>query len=482
MRYFVCTLILLFITSFGLSQSDIEKVKETVTKDEIKEQIYYLASDELRGRDTGTPEIDTAATYLAAQFKKYGVQPMGDNGTYFQKVLMEKTGGNATVSLKLGNLEVDNILPVQINNTIIKARVVHLGYGLAEDYSNSEVKGKIVMVKSGSPEHQDVRSAFGLLGDKRALAMQHGAAALIEVSDANNALWNRLKGFFGREKLSLKKENGSKLVHLWIQDGGLDPGNLSDNAELAVYGMTKKEIIGKNVVGYLPGKNSKLKEEYLIYSAHYDHVGVGEPNAENDSIFNGARDNAVGTVTVLSAAKNIAKFPTERSALFILFTAEEKGLLGSKWYVEHPVLPLDKAVFCFNSDNGGYNDTSLITVPGLYRTTAGDHIVTAAEKFGLKAIKDPTGGLFDRSDNVNFAQKGIPSPTFSMGFDAFDEEINKYYHQAADNPDTLDYNYLERFFKAYVLSCRLIANDPETPHWAPGDKYFRAGEGLYGEE
>lgn len=481
MRYFTIATLFLFVSVFGFGQSDYEKVLETVTKDEIKEQIYYLASDKLKGRDTGTPEIDTAAAYIAEKFKKYGVRPMGDNGTYFQEVLMEKRGGDAKVSLKLGELEVDNVLPVQVYNSSFRTAVTYLDYGTPEDFKNNDVKGKIVVVKAGSPEHGDIRSAFGLMGEKRVLAQEHGAVALIEVADANDALWERLGGFFGGEKLSLKQGNGSDFVHLWVQDKGFDKGKLGDKAEIAIFGIIDKEVIGKNIVGYLPGNDPKLKDEYVIYSAHYDHVGVGEPNAEGDSIFNGARDNAVGTVTVLSAAKNIGKFPTKRSALFILFTAEEKGLLGSKWYVEHPVLPLDRAVFCFNSDNGGYNDTSLITVPGLYRTTAGDHIVAAAKEFGLTAIKDPTGELFDRSDNVNFAQKGIPSPTFSMGFDAFDAEINKYYHQAADNPDTLDYDYLEQFFKAYVLSCRLIANDPKTPFWTVGDKYFQVGQELYGE-
>ena len=193
---------------------------------------------------------------------------------------------------------------------------------------------------------------------------------------------------------------------------------------------------------------------------------------------------AVGVVTVLSAAENIAKYPTKRSALFILFTAEEKGLLGSNWYVNHPVIPLEKMVYCFNSDNGGYNDTSLATIIGFSRTTAQDHIDKATATFGLKAIEDPAPeqGLFDRSDNVNFAAKGIPAPTFSMGFTAFDAEIGKYYHQTTDNPDTMDYDYLEKFFKSYVLACRLIANDPVIPFWKEGDKYYDAGVKLYGRK
>ncbi len=157
------------------------------------------------------------------------------------------------------------------------------------------------------------------------------------------------------------------------------------------------------------------------------------------------------------------------------------GLIGSSYYANNPLLPMDQMVYCFNSDNGGYNDTSVATIIGLERTTAGTHIKTACETFSLTAIDDPAPeqGLFDRSDNVSFARKGVPAPTFSLGFRAFDAEIMKYYHQASDNPDNVDYDYLEKFFKAYVMSCRLIANDPETPFWVEGDKYYSIGEKLY---
>ncbi|MDO1450166.1 M28 family peptidase [Rhodocytophaga aerolata] len=180
----------------------------------------------------------------------------------------------------------------------------------------------------------------------------------------------------------------------------------------------------------------------------------------------------------------MSKYPTKRSALFILFTGEEVGLLGSKWYVDHPLVPLDKMVFCLNSDNRGYTDTSLITVVGLGLTTADESLNQAAIPFGLKVIDDPAPeqNLFDRSDNLHFAQKGIPAPTISMGFTSFNEEIKKYYHQAADNPNTLDYEYLFKFFQAYVLAGRKIANDSKTPFWKPGDKYEAAGKKLYNSQ
>ncbi len=149
--------------------------------------------------------------------------------------------------------------------------------------------------------------------------------------------------------------------------------------------------------------------------------------------------------------------------------------------MEHPLLPLNKMVYCFNSDNAGYNDTTVATIIGLGRTTAEGFIKTACQAYNLTAIDDPVPeqNLFDRSDNVSFAKKGVPAPTFSLGLTAFDGEVTKHYHQASDQWNTLNYNYLYRFFGSYVYACRLIGNAPERPFWKPGDKYYSAGMELY---
>jgi Zn-dependent M28 family amino/carboxypeptidase len=225
------------------------------------------------------------------------------------------------------------------------------------------------------------------------------------------------------------------------------------NAQLKVEGIQVEPVKTYNVVGMVEGSDPVLKEEYIIYSAHYDHVGIGRADERGDSIYNGARDNAVGTVTVLSAAENLAKYPTKRSALFIFFTGEEKGLLGSHYYANNPAIPLDKVTYCFNSDNGGYNDTSRATIIGLTRTEAQPLIEKACNAFGLDAAEDaaPEQGLFDRSDNVNFAKKGVPAPSFSLGFTAFDDEINKYYHQPSDSPASLDYVYLTKYAVCFLV-------------------------------
>lgn len=478
-------IILFSITFFSNAQTDVDKVTETVTKNDIEGHIYFLASDELRGRETGTPEIDIAAAYLANSLRRYGVKP-ADNGSYYQTVALEKVSAATDLLVNLNGINSNKLLPLEAGNFNFNGDAIFLNYGLVEDYNKKDVKGKLIVVKAGTAEKNDPRSSFRAARVKRKLAVENGAAGLIELSSANGELWTQLSGYFGGDKLGLKNEEEKKSIHLWLQDedGSIEKALRTAkkiSGKLNISGIAKKPVPSRNVVGMVEGTDPKLKDEFVIYSAHYDHNGVGKPNAENDSIYNGARDNAVGTVTVLSAAENIAKFPTKRSALFILFTGEEKGLLGSKWYVEHPVIPLEQMVYCFNSDNGGYNDTSIATIVGLNRTTVGQHIINAASEFGLKAIDDPAGeqGLFDRSDNVSFAAKGIPAPTFSLGFTAFDAEINKYYHQTSDNPDSLDYDYLEKFFKSYVMACRLIANDPKTPFWTKGDKYYEDGKKLY---
>ena len=490
MKKILTILPILFVFASSTAQTDIEMVNSTVSINDIQSHIYFLASDELRGRETGSPEIDIAAAYLANTLHRYNVKPAGKDKSFYQHVQLEKVSSPKHISLKLNDLEFDEFIGFLADKTDFNGDALYLNYGLEEDYIDKNVKGKLIIALTGKDDNREARSSYGTSRDKVKIAKAHGAIGLIELSNADENMWNRFSHYFNGAKTQLVKENKKDdFVHLWISDVDKAVENKlnSKNTIKSILKISERistPFTSRNVVGVVEGSDPKLKDEYIIYSAHYDHNGVGKPNEQMDSIYNGARDNAVGTVTVLSAAENIAKYPTKRSALFILFTGEEKGLLGSQWYVDHPVVPLEKMVYCFNSDNGGYNDTTKATIIGLNRTTAKKHIVKAAAQYGLTAIDDPAPeqGLFDRSDNVRFAAKGIPAPTYSMGFTAFDDEINKYYHQVTDNPDTLDYDYLVKFFKSYVLACRLIANDKVTPFWVEGDKYYDAARGLYGTE
>ncbi|WP_027392129.1 M28 family peptidase [Aquimarina latercula] len=483
-------LLLLFLFPFiNYSQNDIEKVKTTISKSEIEGHIYFLASDELKGRQTGTAENKIAAQYLANMLRSYGVKPVTEDKSYLQKVVLNSVSQFDKAELKIKNFSTSKIVTINKTNTSYSGSLAFVNYGFEKDYANVDVKGKIVVSYSGTKENSNLRFAFSKTQEKIKIAKEKGAIGIIELNNIDNRTWSQLDHSFNGEKMYISEEDTSNnFTYLWVNDQKEEISKFFTdknevNGSINIQGIKKGNITTQNVVGMVEGTDPKLKDEYIIYSAHYDHVGIGKA-VDNDSIYNGARDNAVGTVTVLSAAKNIAKYPTKRSALFILFTGEEKGLLGSKWYVENPLIPLNKMVYCFNSDNGGYNDTSIATIVGLERTTASDDIKKAATPFGLKAIDDPAPeqGLFDRSDNVHFAAKGIPAPTFSMGFTAFDEEITKYYHQVTDNPDTLDYDYLLKFFQSYVLACRNIANNPKTPFWVEGDKYYDAGIKLYNKK
>ena len=476
------------------AQTEKEKVIETVNKSAIEGHIYFLADDLLKGRETGTPENKIAASYLANTLRASGVKPNPKTGTYYQEFQLRKIIPPTSMTLTLNNAVYKNMVAIKSSSITFKGESLYLGYGMEADYDGVDVRGKLVIIKGGSSETKDTRGAFRLRDEKLRLASAAGAKGLIEFIDADENIWSFIDHNFNAPKLEyigddvkdIASKEAQELAYVWVQDPKQAySSKLQRNApmitRLGVNGALRDRVTTQNVIGIVEGTDPALKDEYIIYSAHYDHVGIGTPDETGDVIYNGARDNAIGTTTVLSMAQNLAKYPTKRSALFILFTGEEKGLLGSKYYVENPVLPLNQMVFCFNSDNGGYNDTSLATIIGLPRTTAAQNIKDGVRAFGLEAIDDPAPeqGLFDRSDNVHFAAKGIPAPTFSLGFTAFNGDVTKYYHRPGDHADNLDYNYLEKFFRAYVMTGRMIANDSKTPFWTKGDKYEAVGKKLY---
>tara|TARA_R110002051_G_scaffold324920_1_gene424593 strand:- start:7508 stop:9004 length:1497 start_codon:yes stop_codon:yes gene_type:complete len=477
------------------AQTEKEKVIETTSKASIEGHIYFLADDLLKGRETGTAENKIAASYLANTLRSYGVKPNPKTGTYYQDVRLKRVSPPSEVVLEINGQQIKDYALVDPYAVRSNSVATYLNYGLENDYSGKNVKGKVIIIKSGSAETKDARAAYGLVDKKQELAKANGVAAIIELVDTDDTMWGFIHENFNGSKLMVANHENQEATnsetqqtpHLWVLDTKHNMaaalGTLKSISSKVIIGDKKEELVlSQNVIGIIEGTDPKLKDDYIIYSGHYDHVGIGTPDETGDSIYNGARDNAVGTTTVLSMAENLAKYPTKRSALFILFTGEEKGLLGSEFYVENPVLPLKQMVYCFNSDNAGYNDTSLVTIIGLPRTTVAHHIKDAATTFELTATDDPAPeqGLFDRSDNVHFAKKGIPSPTFSLGFSAFNGDVTKYYHRPGDEADTLDYEYLLKFFRAYILSGRQIANDLKTPTWTAGDKYEAAGKALYG--
>lgn len=477
---------LVFGAIYATAQDDKEKTEETVAQSTIKSHIGFLASDALRGRDTGSAELDIAAEYIKSRFVEYGVSVANGMDSYFQDVPLKslKSAEEGTLTLSEETFALNEDFLLLAGGESLEGQIIFVDYGSERDLEKAKIEGKIAIALSGDGVEQNPRAWFAISREKRKMAKEMGAMALVELYNSSQLPWNFLVRFLGRDQTVLDTEEGPSLTHIWMNRSQEDLGNLkkkNQTASISVSGNEETVLLSKNVVGFVEGTDPDLKNEFVVYSAHYDHVGVGRADAAGDTIYNGARDNAVGTVTVLSAAENIAKYPTRRSALFVLFTGEEKGLLGSQHFIDNPPVGHSQMVYCFNSDNGGYNDTSIATIIGLGRTTAGEIISESCSAFGLQATDDPAPeqGLFDRSDNVRFAAKGIPAPTFSLGFTAFDDEIGKYYHQPGDEAESLDYGYLEKFFKAYVLSCRVIANSDDTPFWVEGDKYYDVGSQLY---
>ena len=488
----------LLITFSACSQkTDKEMTDETVNQQTIKDHVYYLASDEMKGRDVGSPEIQQAAQYLADKLSAYGAKTVDGADGFFQPVPLRRTAPPKSATLTMGNDAFaygEEMLLMDGVDGDFTADVVYANYGNEADYEGLDVTGKIVFVQAGDGEATSPQAWLQIGREKKKLAAAKGAKALVEFYNNSSLPFANLVRFLARPQVALDPEgfesdSGDPIVHIWLKDPNNDRrtvvGNGAiKNASITAEGVTNELLPSKNVVAMVEGTDPELKKEFVMFSAHYDHVGIGRA-VDGDSIYNGARDNAIGTVTVLTAAENIGKYPMKRSALFVLYTAEEKGLLGSRWMANNPIIPNEDIVFCWNSDNGGYNDTSIATIVGLTRTTADSLIRDAVATYGLTAIEDPTGaeqGLFDRSDNVNFARKGIPAPTFSLGFTAFDAEIGKYYHQPGDHPESVDYDYLYKFFQGYVLASRMIGNAPEAPFWVEGDKYYETGKKLYGKD
>jgi len=491
-KRFLWAAALLMMPAAYAQQNDKQLTDATVNKAKIESHIRFLASDELRGRQTPSPEQLIAARYLVTQLQSYGVKPLPAYPDYLQPVAMKTVSAPLEVTVTFDGKTfryVESTVPLEGENASHDAEAVFMNYGSEEEFKKADVKGKIVFVKAGLDKQTNPQAWFMSGQEKHKRAKEKGAQALVELYSNQQLPWKILVNYFKGGSVSLDNNQGStkqNIPHIWLHDPEWTEAaawatRKKTKAQVRISGITETKFNTYNVVGYVEGNDSKLKNEYITYSAHYDHVGVGNPNAEGDSIYNGARDNAVGTVTVLSAAENLAKHPTKRSALFILFTGEEKGLLGSAWFADHSPIDLKKIVYCFNSDNAGYNDTSIATIIGLDRTTADTYIKQACEAYGLKAADDPAPeqNLFDRSDNVNFAKKGIPAPTFSMGLTAFSGDVLKHYHQPSDEAGTLDYNYLYKFFSSYVYACRLIGNATARPFWKPGDKYHAVGTQLY---
>ena len=482
------------LSDAGAQAQTLPDIHSAVSTQQVKLNVHFLSSDELRGRDTGSPEIDIAAAYIANWFRAHGAEPAYRDSSYYQHVPFEQRSIPEEVTFSVGDSTYQKDTDLILMNSFIgelDGEVVYLNHATDEELAENDVEGKIILTNAGLPGQRSPQQFFTSSAQKNARAAEAGATAIIELYSSPAAPWPMLVNFLSRARLEISDSTNSEtsIPQLWMSnptDSRNDflTGSSGKTTSLTIVGEPNSTFTSRNVIGIVEGSDPYLKNEYVMLSAHYDHVGVRPGEESGDFIYNGARDNAVGTAGIMAAAAFFAEHPPKRSVIFAAWTAEEKGLLGSRYYAENPAIPLRQTVYNLNIDGAGYNDSTKVTVIGLGRTEADPELRAAAEAFGLEAIPDPVPeqNLFDRSDNVNFATRGIPSPTYSMGLTAFDEEINYYYHRVTDEAVTLDFEYVTAYIRSFVYAADLIANSDEAPFWLPGDKYEPAGIELYSRD
>ena len=470
----------------------------------VSSHLHFLSADELRGRRTGEIGNEIAARYIAEELRSYGISPVSGQTDYLQPVPLQSVQPTSTGSLigkKQQFTQGDNLMLMAGPARTLTAEAIFAGHGWVDeekgrdDYAGKEVRGKIVVVHSGKPGSQSPIEMFQAMAIKRKWAAEKGAVGLIEVYGLKAFPWKFFVNYFQRERIEIRKEDtptgGENLNYGFLLEGESElvstlQGKKKIKLTLQSGPSMNRAFLSHNVIGVIEGSDPQLKEEYLLLTAHFDHVGTGKNGggqfSAEDSIFNGARDNACGTTALLTAANALAQKPPQRSVIVLAVTGEEVGLLGSQYYAENPMIPLKQTIFNLNTDGGGYNNTENVAVIGFNRVGAAQEMRAGAKAVGLGVIIDPApeAGLFDRSDNVSFAAKGVPAPTFSTGMTGFDAEINKYYHQVADEVESLDMGYIHKYCQAYAHAARLIANKSQRPMWVPGDKYEPAGKALYG--
>ncbi len=469
-----------------LSQKNtVAEITAIVTRPSVEAPLTFLCADEMRGRDTGSPELDIAANYIASQFRAMGVAPISALNGYYQPVDLQRIQPAKAASLVLN----DHAFQLGEQFAILSGSsgewngdFVYAGYGSPEEMP-SDIKGKLVLSIAGAKGVSSREPVFIASSEKLDRVRAAGGVGLIEIVPSSSVAWNSVIASFGEHTRTSIRTDSKIIPHIWIKespDFGLNEISRVSKGKLSIVGRESKNIFSKNVLGFIEGSDNPLKNEYLVITAHYDHLGVG-PAKGQDSIYNGARDDAVGVVSMMSAARFFSKFRPKRSVLFIAFTGEEKGLLGSYWYADHPVVPLQQTIFCLNSDGAGYTDKTIATVIGLKRSTAEENLSKGCAAFDIKAEMVPTLDkiIFQGTDNYNFTKHGVPSVCYCPGFRAFDAELLRFYHQPSDEVASLDFEYLMKFFRGFVYASHLIANDPKPPAWTSGDQFESLGNTLY---
>lgn len=533
-----------FAMSFSSCKSDLKNKTNSeiiptaeLSKEDIVVYLEELASDEYEGRRPFTEGEKKTITYIEKEFKKMGLLP-ANGDSYFQDVpLVEitgKPGDIMTINTPKGKMEFKNgddyVLHTQRaaeELSLENSELVFCGYGTVDpsrnwdDYAGMDMKGKTAVILVNDPGFGgedpdffsgDIMTYSGRWTYKYEEADRQGADAVILIHETTSAgyPWFVIKSSWAGTMLELERAADADDCALkgWISlpkaqklfaNAGLDIAEQIRNARKPVFKPVSlnatvnatltnkvKRDVTKNVIGYIEG--SETPDEYIVYTAHWDHLGIGAP-VEGDSIYNGALDNASGTATIMAIAKTFTKVKPKRSVVFAMVTAEEQGLFGSQYYAEHPLFPLNKTVANINMDGvnpmGEMND---VTALGYGLSSLDIILKEETEKQGryLQGDQEPEKGYFFRSDHFCFAKEGVPAIYAGGSTDhkekgkAYAKEFNeaynaKYYHQPSDeyNPETWNYDGMLQDGQLYLNIGLTLANSDFWPEWSSDSEFQR---------
>lgn len=468
---------------------DIRASLNHISAASLRERLKFISSDELEGRNTPSPGLDRAAAYIAAQYRKAGLEAIGDDG-YFQTANWVQLARNPkTFSLTINSAgQTVNAQPAHVSFPFPGALSLRDVPLVKVDFANarslealtaSDIEGKAVITQLPDFQHADRSRRGELFQAQNAFAsrLRLLKAAMILSIDRDGVAGT---GFLpGRliDPANRPNEGSAQPVPV-VQFVGAAAVKLFDALPLGATGATLSvnvEAQGevpvkiRNVIGVLRGSDPSLRDTYVLVTAHYDHLGMNPNLAGADKIYNGANDDGSGTVSVIEIAAALAtlKQRPKRSMVFMTVFGEEKGLLGSRYYGRHPLLPIERTVADINLEQVGRTDDSegpqvgTCAMTGFDFSDVGETFKAAGDLVGIKVYKHPTNSdaYFGRSDNQALADQGVPAHTLSVAYEFPD------YHKVGDHWDKIDYENMARVDRMVTVGLLMIANNPSQPKW-----------------
>ena len=449
------------------------RIAAHVRANDLKADVSFLASDALEGRATPSRGLDLAAEYIAAQFRRAGLEPVGDDG-YFQTAGYQVVKANPEgLAFTLGTAKAgDGTMAIReaaaANLVGTAAFKVTLSDTAAMDALTAEqVRGKVLLLVEVPAVGGGGMSGFQ--AQRRILMLAAQLAAMVVVVGPTAPPANP------NARVPLRDATAPAVPILSVWDKAIydavaaaKPGPMEATVSAHVAAPIVTVVKLRNVAGALRGSDPQLKDTYVIVTGHYDHLGM-RPNAQGDNIYNGANDDASGTASVIAVASALADLgeKPKRTIVFIALFGEELGGLGSRWYTGHPIFPIARTVADFNLEQLGRTDDSEGPKVSQFNLTGFDYsdiaaaFAKAGALTGVQAIKHEkySDTFFGRSDNAFFADAGIPSTTLSVSY------IFPDYHQPGDKWQKLDYDNLAKVDVTVALGVFDMANSAEAPQW-----------------